>query len=340
MSVESIPSLRPMRMGQILDQAARLYRNNFVAFMGIVAVVQVPIAIIQILINLGPSSATSTPIVSLGGYFLSLLLTFIFVQGIGTAAMTRAVADNYLGEKTGALDAYRKIGRRWLSLLAALFILGLIGIVAGLWGIIVPCIGWFTGLGILVYLWIVISPLVAPIIVLERANAAQGWRRAWELARQRFWWMLGFFVVLYLFNLLVVLGPTTLAIIILSFTAGFTSTGPTTSYAIQVVIEQVVSTGFSLVFLPFQLAATTLVYLDLRVRSEGFDLAVRAHDGGGERLIVAELMSAAPPADHGSLPTRRELAYFAGLTLIPVGLYFALTILFALLLVVFQGVVG
>lgn len=337
MAVESIPNLRPMRMGQILDQAARLYRSNFATFMGIVALVQAPIALLQVLINLASASESGLPVVSFGGTLLTTLLSFIFVQGIGTAAMTRAVADNYLGEKTSALDAYRKIGRGWLSLLAALFILGLIGIVAAIW-LLVPCIGWFTGVGILFYLSLVIAPLIAPIIVLEKANAGAGWRRAWQLARQRFWWMLGYFIVLYLFNLLVVIGPTTLAAFILTFIADYTSTGPTTSFVIQIVIQQLVTTAFSLIFLPFQLAATTLVYFDLRVRSEGFDLAVRAQDGGSEKLVVAALISGAPQADQSSLITYRELGYFAGLSMIPVGFYFAFFLLFALLLAATEGV--
>lgn len=339
MAVEASLYLRPMRMGLILDQAARLYRNNFVPFMGIVALVQVPIAIIQILLNLATVSGSGIPnlTATLGVSLLSTLLSFIFIQGIGTAAMTRAVADNYLGEKTGALDAYRKIGGGWLYLLAALFILGLIGIVAALW-LLVPCIGWLTGLGILAYLSVVIAPLVAPIIVLEGGSASEGWRRAWELARQRFWWIFGFFAVLYVFNLLVVIGPSTLVSYILTFVWSFSGSDPGASLIGQLVIQQLVTVSLGLIFLPFQLAATTLVYFDLRVRSEGFDLAVRAQDGDNEQHVVAELMSGAPQADQASLMTSRELGYFAVLTLVPVGLYFAFFFLLTLLIAIFEGI--
>lgn len=339
MAVETPPNLRPMRMGQILDQAVRLYRNNFIAFMGIVALVQVPIAIIQLLLNLVTVSGSDMPnlAATLSVSLFSTLLSFIFIQGVGTAAMTRAVADNYLGEKTGALAAYRKIGGGWLSLLAALFILGLIGIVAAVW-LLVPCIGWLTGLGILAYLSLVIAPLVAPIIVLEGGSASGGWRRAWELARQRFWWIFGFFAVLYIFNLLVVIGPSTLISYILTFIWDFSGPDPNTYLISQLVIQQLVTVSLSLVFLPFQLAATTLVYFDLRVRSEGFDLVVRAQDGKGEDQVVAELMSRAPQADQGSLITSRELGYFAGLTLIPVGLYFAFFFFLTLLFGIIEGV--
>lgn len=338
MAIELIPDLRPMKMGQLLDQAARLYRSNFIPFVGIVALVQVPITVVQLLINLRVyaepfSASTAWPF---GAELLGTILSFIFIQGIGTAAMTRAVADNYLGEKTGALQAYRSIGRGWLSLLAALFILGLIGIAAALW-LLVPCVGWLTGLGIIFYLFFVITPLVAPTIILEGERASEGWRRAWQLARQRFWWILGFFVVLYAFNLLVVIGPVILTELILTEIWGTLWSGFSVYSPAQLIIQQLVTLAFSLLFLPFQLAATTLVYFDLRVRSEGFDLALRAQELVGGHHVVAELVSRAPQAAKVSLITKRELAYFAGLSLIPMAIYFALIALFAALTFVLAG---
>ena len=74
------------------------------------------------------------------------------VQGIATGALARAVGDNYLGKKTGILDAYRGIGRSWISLVGALLLLGILSIIVMLWWVIVPCIGWFTGLGMIVFL--------------------------------------------------------------------------------------------------------------------------------------------------------------------------------------------
>ena len=41
-------TLRPLRLGELLDQAIRLYRRNFITFVGIVAMVYVPLMILQI----------------------------------------------------------------------------------------------------------------------------------------------------------------------------------------------------------------------------------------------------------------------------------------------------
>lgn len=336
MTIESIPNLRPMKLGQILDQAVRLYRQNFITFIGIVALVQVPVTILQLLTNLLSLNALSDVErffgASLFTNFFALIINFIFVQGIGTAAMTRAVADNYLGEKTTALEAYRKIGRSWLSLIGALFVVGVMVILAAFWWL-VPCIGWITGLGIIFYLSFVILPLVAPVIVLEGQGAGSGWRRAWDLARGRFWWVLSFFVVLYIFNLLVVIGPSLLANLLLSGLLVDLTSGPDTAIMVQTIIGQLVTLAFSLIFLPFQLAATTLAYFDLRVRGEGFDLALQAHEIVGEKPVAAELTVASPQAAQGSLVTRRELAYFAGLSLIPIALYFAIVAILTVIII-------
>ncbi len=43
------PALAPVGVGDILDRVIRLYRQNFVALVSIVAVVSVPLLLIQVL---------------------------------------------------------------------------------------------------------------------------------------------------------------------------------------------------------------------------------------------------------------------------------------------------
>ena len=135
----SLPVLRALRLGELLDQAIRLYRRNFLTFIGIIAVVYVPLMILQTISSTWLSSslinisAVQSPeeIFSDSSYWLGLLSTvvlgflqIILVQGIANGALTRAVADNYLGRKTNILDAYRGIGKSWVSLLGALLLQG------------------------------------------------------------------------------------------------------------------------------------------------------------------------------------------------------------------------
>ena len=124
MENQALLTLRPLRLGELLDRAIRLYRANFLTFIGIIAVVYVPLMVLQTaasaLVSRSMFAGFSTPeeIFSNSTYWIGVLSTivlsllqFVLVQGIATGALTRAVADNYLGRKIGILDAYRGIGK-------------------------------------------------------------------------------------------------------------------------------------------------------------------------------------------------------------------------------------
>lgn len=340
MTAASLPHLRPLSLGELLDQAIRLYRRNFLKFIGIIAIVQIPLAILQMLASLltfggvfaqaqNPEAVPATdPFSALGpGYLagigLSLglgLISFILIQGVASAATARAVADSYLGESTGMLEAYEKIGRHWLSILGALLLILLLYIGIFIWWV-VPCVGWITGLGILIFFSMVIVPLIAPVIVLEKQRAAQAIRRAWDLARRRFWWALGFVFILYLFSLLIIAGPSALLTVLMGALVGSPagSNTPSTLFTVQTILSSLVSLVTSLIYLPLQVTCITLMYFDLRVRTEGFDLALLAAGATGDQ--VTEVAAQAPPPGSGPLVTWPELGYFVGIELIGAGLY-------------------
>jgi hypothetical protein len=329
---QTLPTLRPLRLGELLDQAIRLYRQNFLTFIGIIALVYVPLTVLQTaastLMTSSMLEGVSTPeaLFSNAAYWigvLSVLLLsfaqFIFVQGIATGALTRAVADNYLGKKTGILDAYKGIGKSWPSLLGALLFLGLVVIVAFLWWIIVPCIGWFTGLGMLVFLTGAVNPIVAPAVVLEGQGAIDAVRRAWSLVRRRFWPVLGYIFVLYLFSLLVITGPT--AIVNFILTRVFISLGDqTTQLVLTSIIGSLVSLVGILIYYPLQMTAFTLIYFDLRVRTEGFDLALLTI-GASESTDLTRAVPAPVAQPNERLITGTDLGNFAILTLAATGIF-------------------
>src|SRR5512134_1797499 len=106
MENQSLPALRPLRLGELLDQAIRLYRRNFLTFIGIIALIYVPLMILQtassaLLTSSFDDLATSTNpqdiftnYAYLGGMLSTLVVSFfqyILVQGIATGALTRAV---------------------------------------------------------------------------------------------------------------------------------------------------------------------------------------------------------------------------------------------------------
>jgi hypothetical protein len=319
----NVPRLRPLGIGQLLDQAIRLYRRNFLKFVGIIAVVQIPLTLIQILVSLltvGSAFAGTAQLLfdtgSWGGILGSLLVSvtsFILIQGVATAALTRAVSDHYLGESTSFLNAYRRVGRSWRRLLGALLLAWLYAIGLVIW-LLVPCIGWFTGIGILLFVGFAVFPLIAPIVVLENQRTTDAIRRAWDLARRRFWWITGFVLVLFLFGQLVVSGPSYLISLALQFSADNLFEGAGSAMT-QTVVQSLVNLVFSLIYLPLQLTSITLVYFDLRVRTEAFDLALQAESSLGREINLTELLAQAPPPEGRSLVTWAEMGYFAILSI-------------------------
>ncbi len=323
MTARSVPRLSPLSAGQILDRAIRLYRRNFFTFVGIIAVVQVPLSLLSLIASfLGYQS----PAVALEEEFYlqqilaslaQLVLVFVnavLVNGLATAALTRAIAEEYFGESVSVVEAYRRIGGKWGRLVGAILLAGLFSLLLFIW-FIIPCIGWATGAGIIFFFAMVITPLVAPIVVLEDKAAGAAIRRAWDLARRRFWPVVGFVALLTLFSILVVSGPTLLLTFGFQF-AGETlvpSSDPFVIFAVQTVVTTLVQILMSLLYTPLQLTAMTLLYFDLRVRTEGFDLTMLAQSALADEEPVA-LISRAPPPETGSLVTGTELAYFVGLS--------------------------
>ncbi|MCP4415647.1 MAG: hypothetical protein GY805_03430 [Chloroflexi bacterium] len=295
--------LRPLTIGQLFDRAFRLYRNNFLTFLGIVALTQIPLYIFQIILTTSVSSASgldpTNPLELFQGPALILsiitfILSIIFTQ-IGAAALTKAISDSYLGRTISIKETFQRLGRSWFILISSLLWAGLVflGIAIPLMVVfIIPCIGQIVGvIGIfaLAIVGNVIVSLIPPVVVLENSGARDAVKRAWELGRKRFWWIFGYLFLLGLLFSLVVQGPVFLITFLFETVLG------NTSLLIQNIISQSATLALTAFFLPIRLAAITLMYFDLRIRFEGFDLMVLA---SGDQDI---------PSDAADLTTKRSL---------------------------------
>jgi hypothetical protein len=327
MTDSALPALRPMKLAELLDQAIRLYRRNFLQFIGIVAIPYVPLILIGAASSAlstsslqGFSSASSPySIFTNANYWLGLAGTFVvailhlfLIQGLATAALTRAIADSYVGQPIGILSSYRRLGASAGRLVGALLWLGLIGLVLFIW-LLIPCVGWISGPGLFVFLVWVVLPLVAPIVVLENHGAMASVRRAWDLSRTRFWWLIGFAFILYLFATLVVSGPTLLISSALRYFTISNSNPLTQQLVVTTVIQTLVNMITGLLYLPLQLSAITVVYFDLRVRSEGLDLALQAQPVA--EAAPGQVLAAVPAGSPARLITGTDIGNFVLFTL-------------------------
>lgn len=352
--------LRPLGMGELFDRAIRLYRRNFFKFVGVLAIMQIPLAGINLIVNLAsydssilvipdPAelAAQTDPFSVFGPDYFSTIFTNIFVtivylvlvSGIASAAITRLAADSYLELPTTSealFGAYEAIGDRWSTLVGAIGRYVFLFLMGFAWTMI-PCIGWFTGPGILFVLAGLVLPLVAPVVVLERKSAGMSIRRAWHLVRGRFWWVLGFMLLLFLFNWVVVGGPSLLVGMALGFILPeqIAFDNPQLLYNIQVSVQALSDMVFNSLYLPLQLTCLTLLYFDLRVRKEGLDLSLAAAAESGQKFSTLEHVAATAPVPEGALVRATEWVYFIGITFVFLAVY--LILVFGLTFIIYSA---
>jgi len=133
----SARALRPMTVGDILDQSFSLYRRNFITLIAIVAVVHVPLLVLQIAGGL----LFGTQFISRNGSFaftqaqsiatlagIGILVLTSIVSGVAhifeTSALAVVVSERSLGNSVSLRQAYRRALSHWRALLAMIFIVG------------------------------------------------------------------------------------------------------------------------------------------------------------------------------------------------------------------------
>ncbi len=280
--------LRPRDVGAILDSAVALYRRNFFTYVGIVALMQVPVSLALTLANiwlLNPATlikqpqqpSFSAPPAVLQSYnqaaatwISDILSRFVIVLGIGVigavliniaaGALAWTIAEGYLGRTPTIRDAYRAVRPRLGSLTGAIAVLSLAFVL-----VFLPPL----------FLWIFIAwSFTSQVIVLEGRGVGAALTRSWDLVRGSWWRVFGAYLLLLLISLVISL-PTSLVSGALAF-AGL-------PWIVQTVSTQFVNLLLTLLYVPVRLAGMTLLYFDLRVRQEGFDLQM-ALDGRAAEL--------------------------------------------------------
>ena len=201
---------------------------------------------------------------------------------MATGACFKAVADGYVGNRAEWRPALRYAARRLHSILWVTF-LGAFLSFLGLILLIVPG----------VYLYISFAVAI-PVLLTEELKGRHALGRSRQLVKGRFWPTFG---VVVLGAILV--GIVQGALAALAGAASF-SNGPDTfaSYT----AETIASVVGSLIATPLTAAFITVLYFDLRVRKEAFDLQLLAQQIGvdpapGESLAPFRNEDLQPRAD-------------------------------------------
>jgi len=299
----------PMTVGRILDRAFRLYRENFLRYVTIAAVVQVPAGLLVVagtgimysnFTNVARTNQVPEDVVTMMVGAMTMMsggfLAFVsFVLAI--AAMARSMSASCLGGDLGAVQAYRSLMPRagWLflmvllvmpslfvvyiALVVVMVVIVVLGIAEGAAGlgpvVMVTSIGLVTlvaiaACGVLLLAWTVVFCLSVQAVALEDLNTFEAIARSVKLVRGNLRKCLGSALLTFL-----LVGIPIVAASSLGFVLAFAVFGYTNMMAMQ-VIQQSVSLFMQVLVMPIWAAAMLLLYYDLRIRKEGYDLELLA----------------------------------------------------------------
>jgi hypothetical protein len=253
------PVLRPLSTGEVLDVSFGLYRSLFFPLVVVAAICRVLPLVVSIYFQITSKAITRDPTVILTAmldhlpiWFAGILLSLI-ASAFAVAATTSIVSAAYLGHAITPNEALARaggvIGRVILVSVFTTFV-----VMLGLIVFVIPGLILISGLA-----------LASVTLVLERGlGPIAAMSRSWELTSGFRWKVLVTVFVAWLFLLV----PSMIVAVIAAIGGAVTGWSP--------LISTVLSGMLQIFAYPFLYVVITVLYYDLRVRKEGFDLEVLA----------------------------------------------------------------
>jgi hypothetical protein len=252
-------SLRPRSATEIIDASFQLLRRHYASFAAAAAAVLLPALVLRVVL---PDRTAWLP---------NLLAQLL--QSTAAGATIVLVSDAYLGRVPNVGEAVRLVFRRFGSIFFAALIQGLV-IGVGVLLLLVP--------GLIFAAWTFAMPMV---VVLEGRGALDSLGRSRELARGQVGHILGTLVIAYVIFFVVFFIGLALLAAVAGITGAFEAgPGQRTGDVSRIL--------FAILAHPIVAVVGTLLYYDLRIRKEGFDLEMMARDldanTGQYRRVTAE----------------------------------------------------
>ena len=239
----------------LMVEAFRIYRERFFMIVPIVAVTQVPY-ILGLLLEraYGPE----TPVT----FLLDIASNVLFLAMYG--AVAHVVAQHIAQPTINVGEAYRRAVRRLLPMLGVEIIIIVLGGIAILVGVFFASQLQFAsprtttiGLGVTIVLVAIQAGVrlfaVLAIVLFEGRSPLAALKGSVRLVRGRWWWVFSVLAA----ALIISTSPFVIGLLL-----GAT-TGLVGDFALEVV---------SILTIPVSVIAGTLLYFDLRVRSEGYSM--------------------------------------------------------------------
>ena len=267
MDAAPFPRFEPMTTGVLLDRAFRLYTGNFALMLGIAATAYVPFYLIMLVIEASvggnlPSRSGSFSMLVFQVVFMILWASVAFP--IASGATTFAISERYLGNEVTIGEAMRR-GLSYFVSLSIAQITATIRVMFGFLLLIVPGI-----------LWMLSYALIVPVVLIEGQKALPSLRRSRELVK-------GYrgkvFCILLVVNFLQVILTAGVSLI-----SGMLFD---TESAGGGLLTSALNNLLSIFLTPLGIIAAILLYYDMRIRKEGFDLEMLSRAIASEPQTLA-----------------------------------------------------
>ena len=263
----SLTTLRPRNLGGLLDETVAIYVRHLRSFLALVFVVQAPISLVSfaILQTLGQGWATVTVVLVLG------LFGALFVYG----AIAFAVGLHYVDGEFDIRRCYTVAWWRIVSLMMLavivipmLVVVVLLGVSDRSFVISLALLMAVPAVAVAIY-W----SMAIQAVVVEGGRAASALGRSFALIRGSWWRIFGITLVLGL----VAIG---LSILVNPFIALSTGADLDPSTGLGAAVNEVAALIVVTITTPVLFIAGTLLYYDMRVRREKYDLAMLSREMG------------------------------------------------------------
>jgi hypothetical protein len=257
--------LGAMTVGDILDRGLKLLFSRFWAYVFIQVAALFPVLLLEIaaVVTLQTSVSQPRPEVAVTylGFVFGVLVAAMILQPLATGAALKVIAEEYVGRHISAGAAFGFTLSRFRPLIIASILTGLV-ILFGLFLLIIPGI-----------IWAISYSFVAQSVVLENLGASDSMDRSAALAYGHRWRIFGLSILIFIVWLILEIGVAILGLM-------FPSDSPTTGFNMtSALIHVFADFAVGVIVASYGAICMTLMYFDLRVRKEGFDLEIAVQSG-------------------------------------------------------------
>jgi len=256
--------IRPMSLGEVLDRTFSLYKNNFWVLAGIITVPML-VKFVYLVglewfqraairgVGAGAGPSIGMLVTGIFGVFVAAIITWVLTSA-ATAGTIIAVSEIYLGRTITVKEAYRPVRQKIFRLLGLIFVTGLM-CGAGLIFLIIPGIYLFCK-----------TALVTPVMMLEDDDLGGSISRSFDLTKDFFWQIFLIFLLVFVMQWvagMILVVPVTITVAVMKM--------QTIPFGLA-VLQHLGEFLTEVLITPIGTIAISLMYYNLRVRKEAFDL--------------------------------------------------------------------